>query len=113
MLPFRLSEPSVATTTPLRVYAALVGPSSASREEGHVRSRGTTPSAVRRNLPDGVGPSFQLSHPFCQVFQAASYSSSLCSVYDGTICLISHHPESCCAGPEDPVFPALDRFQHS
>ena len=48
ILPSLLSDPSVATTMPLRVYAAPADPSSASREEGHVRSRGTTPSAVRR-----------------------------------------------------------------
>ena len=48
ILPSLLSDPSVATTMPLRVYAAPADPNSASREEGHVRSRGTTPSAVRR-----------------------------------------------------------------
>jgi hypothetical protein len=48
MEPLLLREPSVATTIPLCWYAAPAGPSRAFREEGHARSRGTTPSAVRQ-----------------------------------------------------------------
>jgi hypothetical protein len=45
-----LSDPSVATTIPLHVYAVPTGPNRVFREERHPRSRGTTPSqaAVKR-----------------------------------------------------------------
>ena len=46
--PIFFREPSMAATRPLRlpVYAGPTGPSTASREERHERSKGTTPSAV-------------------------------------------------------------------
>ena len=76
------SDPSVATTMPLRVYAAPSDPSSASREEGHVRSqaRGTTPSAIRRMES---ARSFNISN-----WSASSRIAALSALLASTLCAI-------------------------